>query len=748
MPSIPHASAKPPRPQPEGCPTRRSCAILKAPRVAGGAATTPTMVQAGSPSASAKDTVSLPSGELEGLLHRLRHTVMFRQAAAEQADFAYLRSLPATPGQRVEIDALELLYLPPQATELARSQLPRAANLLAQAQVLGQPLAEAAAWRAIYWLQLQLKLFAAALHSIAMAMRSYEQAGDEALVFALSANRCTLLYCAEMFAELRTATSHLLRDAERLETIQRHQILNAAASAAYYLALELEDDCDEQRASSTESDALWAECLTLHRQALQWVEPLNLPVQRAVSRLNLAICSASRGDLTPCQPLLDALQADAGLALPGFDEWTDYCRLLMRCQQDSPDAVWPELQALQQKLTQASAQAPGLCEAQLHLIERFARRWGHDAAALQASRQRLHLRRLQTRELGRALGDTVQEVMEHPRLLYENEALSRRGDALQNSLLERNAELQRALQRLQAEAEVRHAAELGLQRTHDDLERQVQQRSAELEQAMRKLMEQERQLALSRMVAGMAHEMNTPLDTARMAASAIQDNSHELRQRLSAAQLKRQHLQALAESLDEGLALLQRALDRVAQLRQRFASVTQTAQQGAQLIDATELVQAMARGWQALLRPRSVQLQLDLPPRARLLSHADALRQVLQQLLENSLQHGLAGRTDGSLRLSLREAGDAWLLEFGDNGCGIAPEHLNRVFEPFFTTQLGRSGAGLGLTSVHSLVLDLLGGDLQLKSQPGLGTVVQIRLPRTPAEASHHRSSTELKPTP
>ncbi|MDT8998935.1 HAMP domain-containing sensor histidine kinase [Paucibacter sp. APW11] len=693
-----------------------------------------------SPTLPPQPPATPPSGELQALLHGLRHTMLFRQTAAERPDLDALRRLAGDSADRLEIDALELLYLPPQAIDQARSLLPRAAELLAQAQQRGAPHAEAAAWRAIYWLQLQLKLFAAALHSIAMAIRVYEQVGEHELVFALMASRCTLLYSAEMVTELREAARQLLQQADRLDPIQHHQILNCAASAAYFLAMELEQD----GGSEAQSAPLWQECVALHRQALAMAEKLDLPLQSSVSRMNLAIVSATRGDLALCEPLLAKLALGVTAQLPGAEQWIAHCRLLMRCHQGDPTEVWPELLALQETLNEPAMALPGLREAHLRAIERFGLRWGHVDAALQASRLQLQLRCQQTRDLGQALGETVQEVMEHPRLLFENEALSRQGDALQHSLLERNAELQRALRKLEAEAEVRQAAEQALQRTHDDLERQVQARSAELERAMRQLMAQERQLALSRMVAGMAHEMNTPLDTARMAASAIQESSRELRQRLAESGLKRAQLEQLDAVLAQGLALMQRALDRVTQLRQRFASVTQNAaQEPAQRFDAVELIEAMARGWHALLHQRSVRLQLDLPGQAELMGHPDALRQVLQQLLENSLQHGLSGRSDGVLTLALRDEGVSWLLGWADNGCGIPAQHLPRVFEPFFTTQLGRSGTGLGLSSVHSLVVDLMGGELQLHSEPGRGTSLQIRLakPGLAVKASRQTST-------
>lgn len=669
-----------------------------------------------------------PADALAEALSRLRAVMLYSQTASERADFAALRALPAGSAQRLELQALELLHQPPNSSGEAQARLGPCSQCVHEAQALGEPFAEAAAWRALHAQQIALKLFAAALHSNAMAIAAYERARAGELVFALQAQRCTLLYSAEMFKELREHALVLLQEAERLVPAQRHQVLNCAASAAYYLALELDEQEDGSALRRAQAEALWQECLARHAQALALAESMQAAIPLTVSRLNLAIVSATRGELELCSPQLAALEQEATDALPGCQSWIAHCRLLMRCHGGPSAEVWEALQTCLDD-DETGLHVAGLREARLRALEHFAMRWGHVRTALAAAQARLALQQRQTRELGLTLGQTVHEVMEHPRLLRENEHLARHGDALQHSLLERNAELQRALVKLQAEVLTRHAAEQGLQQTHDELERQVAQRSAELNRAMAQLMAQERQLALSRMIAGLAHEMNTPLDTARMSASAVQDSSRELRRRLDEGSLRRGQLEQLQTTLAQALSLMQRGLERVAALRQRFASVKHSdAQEQLGSLDAAALLRSIAAGWQTLLHQRSVRLQVDLPEQAWLLGNRDALQQVLQQLMENSLQHGLAGRSDGQLSLSLRDSGEHWTLIWSDNGCGIEAANLPRVFEPFFTTQLGRSGTGLGLSCVHSLIVDLMGGTLSLQSLPGQGSAFSIQL--------------------
>ncbi|MYM99269.1 sensor histidine kinase, partial [Rugamonas sp. FT81W] len=151
----------------------------------------------------------------------------------------------------------------------------------------------------------------------------------------------------------------------------------------------------------------------------------------------------------------------------------------------------------------------------------YGRRWGHMEAALQAAIGQVAAERGQKRALCAALGETLSAVMERPQLQHQNALLAQHGTVLENSLMQRNQELGEALATLQREVAVRQAAERALQAAHDRLEQQVRERTDALGHAMRALMQQEKQLGLSRMVVGMAHELNTPLGNARVAASAI-----------------------------------------------------------------------------------------------------------------------------------------------------------------------------------------------------------------------------------
>jgi signal transduction histidine kinase len=130
-------------------------------------------------------------------------------------------------------------------------------------------------------------------------------------------------------------------------------------------------------------------------------------------------------------------------------------------------------------------------------------------------------------------------------------------------------------------------------------------------------------------------------------------------------------------------------------------------------------------------------IEVEIPPDVTLDSFPGPLGQVLTNLINNALFHGFPGIPAGRVRIAADPAGDHVRLLVSDNGRGIPPEHLSRVFDPFFTTRLGQGGSGLGLHIVYSIVTRVLGGRIMLTSQPGEGTTFNLELPLI-APAQNH----------
>ena len=125
-------------------------------------------------------------------------------------------------------------------------------------------------------------------------------------------------------------------------------------------------------------------------------------------------------------------------------------------------------------------------------------------------------------------------------------------------------------------------------------------------------------------------------------------------------------------------------------------------------------------------------IHTDIAPDLLLDSFPGPLIQVLTNLIDNAVKHGFAPGQSGTLTIVGRPAGTGQVtLSVKDNGRGVAPEHVKHVFDPFFTTRLGQGGSGLGLHIVHNIVTSMLGGQIDIQTEVGVGTVFTLTLPVT-----------------
>ena len=269
------------------------------------------------------------------------------------------------------------------------------------------------------------------------------------------------------------------------------------------------------------------------------------------------------------------------------------------------------------------------------------------------------------------------------------------------------------------------------------LEIKVSERTAELEETVNQLketqtvlIERERLASLGRMVAGLAHEINTPLGVSLTVTSALDRQRDVLRDKIAAGALKRSDLDQFVRDLDEGGTLLQASLSRTADLVGNFKRVA--VDHGSAQRRRFELGKTLAELVETLhpmLLAGQHQLSLSCPEGLYLESYPAPLGQVLTNLVSNAVAHGFEGMERGRIEIRV-EAQGADMVEFffADDGCGIESSLLRHIFDPFVSARRGRGGAGLGLHIVHNIVTGLLGGTVSAHSTPGQGTVFMIRI--------------------
>jgi len=256
---------------------------------------------------------------------------------------------------------------------------------------------------------------------------------------------------------------------------------------------------------------------------------------------------------------------------------------------------------------------------------------------------------------------------------------------------------------------------------------------AQLKIAQAQLVEREKMAALGSIVAGVAHELNTPIGNALLLASTLSARVDEMPAGAGSPEQDHQNLNELKGTVLQVGGLIERSLRSAAQLVSSFkqVAVDQTADRR-RSFDLAEVVGELAATMRNQLQPHQHELLLDIPPGITMDSHPGALIQVLSNLMVNALQHGLDGRTHGRISITaLRLHKDAVAIVFSDTGCGISDAYLRRVFEPFFTTRLGSGGTGLGLSISYNIVTAVLGGSILVDSPAGSGARFRMTLPIT-----------------
>jgi len=279
-----------------------------------------------------------------------------------------------------------------------------------------------------------------------------------------------------------------------------------------------------------------------------------------------------------------------------------------------------------------------------------------------------------------------------------------------------------------------------LQALNQSLETRVQQRNEELQAALDRLdearqalMERERFAALGELVAGIAHEINTPVGVIVTATSHARGLLAEVQQAHERGELTRSAFGSALAGLNESLSMAERNAERAAALVESFKRTSADRSHDVRSrFDLAAVIGDVLTTLQPLLRRRKIEAVFEPSPLLRCDSHPGAVGQVLTNLIVNACVHGYGGEPPPGAKIRVRswDEGDWVALEVADDGVGMAEGVRARAFDAFFTTARSRGGTGLGLGIVRSLVVRNLGGEVSLDSAPGAGTRVRVRFPR------------------
>ncbi|WP_147821355.1 PAS domain-containing sensor histidine kinase [Salidesulfovibrio onnuriiensis] len=292
-------------------------------------------------------------------------------------------------------------------------------------------------------------------------------------------------------------------------------------------------------------------------------------------------------------------------------------------------------------------------------------------------------------------------------------------------------------ERKHAEDRLRQAHD-ELQQLNEELEMRVAARTLALEESLKSLKEAQKQLvesekmaSLGGLVAGVAHEINTPLGVGVTTISYLEQEARELEDLYTSGKVKRSDLEKFIKICRESTSAILMNLQRASELIQSFkqVAVDQTSEQKREF-ELKNYIQEVLLSLHSKYKNTGHKIEV-MGPEVTLESYPGAIMQVLTNLLMNTLKHAFEDMDDGKIVIEVIPREEGVRFSFTDNGVGMNEMLKSRIFDPFFTTKRGRGGTGLGLHIVYNLITQKLGGTISCESEPGKGTTFTIDLPRS-----------------
>jgi signal transduction histidine kinase len=282
-----------------------------------------------------------------------------------------------------------------------------------------------------------------------------------------------------------------------------------------------------------------------------------------------------------------------------------------------------------------------------------------------------------------------------------------------------------------------------LQAQNREYQQSLEESLDKLHRTQKEMIHSAKMAALGDLVAGVAHEVNTPIGVSVTAASFLAERTRQIRELYQNGEMKRSDLEKYLSLAEESSASVLSNLERAAELVQSFKKVA--ADQSSEEKRAFEMKNYLEQILVSL-RPQFKRtphrVHMDCPEGLTLDSYPGAIMQIMTNLIMNSLIHGFADGKPGEILVSVEAAGDNVVLAYRDTGVGMDQEQKERIYDPFYTTTRGSGGTGLGMNIVYNLVTQTLKGSILLETSPGQGAIFILTLPRDPGGSCQGRWDT------
>lgn len=236
--------------------------------------------------------------------------------------------------------------------------------------------------------------------------------------------------------------------------------------------------------------------------------------------------------------------------------------------------------------------------------------------------------------------------------------------------------------------------------------------------------------ALGNLVAGIAHEVNTPLGNSYTLITLLQENLQDCRQKYSSGSLSTNDFEEFLNENSDILTMTTENLQRAAGLIKSFKNLAvDQSSENIRRFNLQEYSNEIILSLYNVLKNKQHKVELKCDPDISLVTDPGSYAQVLSNLIQNTVIHAFEENQEGHISISILRRENLIYIDVCDDGIGIDPKIMPHIFEPFFTTKRGYGGSGLGLHIVYNIVHQQLGGTISCESTPGLGSCFKVVLP-------------------
>lgn len=275
----------------------------------------------------------------------------------------------------------------------------------------------------------------------------------------------------------------------------------------------------------------------------------------------------------------------------------------------------------------------------------------------------------------------------------------------------------------------RGAAEIHHKIREANLENVIRLRTEDLVSAQMKLVEQDKMASLGRMVAGFAHEINTPIGVALTASSGLGNIAQSVKTHLNGEKVSRSELISIAGRMMDASLLVESNLSRAGELISSFKRVSvDLSEERKTNVVLIDYVDALIKAHTPALTEAKVTVEHDIDPSLIIVMPSGALGQIFSNLISNTIMHAYPNGETGTIRISARRNDEIAIITYQDDGVGVTPEIAQYIFEPFFTTKRARGGTGLGSYIIYNIITKL-GGRIATDTSVARGFKIDMELP-------------------